>query len=89
VVPRPYSIEPFSNGAFSALRVRAQRAEDVLDFCTSRSAGQVHGRDTMPVKAVREIPEQGILWIGRHGFDHEPVLSHTESDGVPVAEQGV
>jgi hypothetical protein len=63
VVPGAYPIEPGPDRPFAALRIGAETGQHILDLLRCRAAGEVNRRNAMPMKPVREIPQQRVLWI--------------------------
>jgi hypothetical protein len=89
VVPWPNPVEAFPDRALTALRVGTQGGKHVVDFFSRRTARQVYRGNPVPVKPVRQVAQQGVLGVGRHRLDHQPVARHAERDGFPVVEEQV
>jgi hypothetical protein len=43
--------------------------------------------DAVAMETVREIPQQGVVGIGCHILDHQPVSSHAERQCVSSLQQ--
>jgi hypothetical protein len=86
MIPRAYPVEPLSQRSITTLRVSAQGRENVFNLVRRCSAGEVHRCDLMAVKAMRQVPKQGVLRVGSHALDYEPVPRYAKGDRVPVPE---